>query len=492
MNLLTIVSAAALFGIDFGWEPVAGGGVRYIIQIPPEQVDDWKSGKLDISNDLPPTEGGVRSIRYVIGNDRLPHQGETPPKALLQAAPSNGGSAPRTNVTLSPENPAPGNSNQPTNPAGGSTPGASSAPSTFSVYAPSNAPSAAGSSANAPGTNAPGNVPPILPTTPIPEAEHHHPSLNYSTPPSGYAPNTIQPVAGASPMPTAAVPSNAAPTNPLTGAPLGAPATSNATSNPWPPTSPLVPPAASTYPSNTPGATPPYGALPPTMGAATSSGAASATGSTYTPPSSPYGNAPATTNPVGVSVSPAYTAPANSTAPTTNYNDPRYGGQTNNNPPSYSTPNNNAAVNDYNATPHVITNSALPSTNAAIPWSTPNANNPAYTATPSQPAATMAAAPGPLLRRPTNDGTATNVGTVAQGATETYRSAAATSQTQFTPEPIQHWLPLMLSLVALFLSIGANAYLITVAWTQRERYDALAEMLTGDRRSSLGSSALAP
>lgn len=78
-GLIICLSAAAL-GVDYGWQPVAGGGIEYIIQIEPELLDSLKAGH-DLFSDLPPAMRNIRSYRITVGAGRLPHHGEPPPSA---------------------------------------------------------------------------------------------------------------------------------------------------------------------------------------------------------------------------------------------------------------------------------------------------------------------------------------------------------------------------------------------------------------------------
>jgi hypothetical protein len=79
-----LLLAAASIGVDFGWQPIAGGGVEYIIQIEPELLESLASGRADIVSEIPPFLRGVRSYRITVGTGPLPHQGEPPP--LQEAA----------------------------------------------------------------------------------------------------------------------------------------------------------------------------------------------------------------------------------------------------------------------------------------------------------------------------------------------------------------------------------------------------------------------
>jgi hypothetical protein len=62
--------AVAAFGIDAGWEPLDGGGVVYIIQIEPDQLDRLKSYD-DLLSDMP-KDLDVRQVKITIGTGKLP------------------------------------------------------------------------------------------------------------------------------------------------------------------------------------------------------------------------------------------------------------------------------------------------------------------------------------------------------------------------------------------------------------------------------------
>lgn len=74
-----LMLAAASIGVDFGWQPIAGGGVEYIIQIEPELLESLASGRADIVSEIPPFLRGVKSYRITVGTGPLPHHGEPPP-----------------------------------------------------------------------------------------------------------------------------------------------------------------------------------------------------------------------------------------------------------------------------------------------------------------------------------------------------------------------------------------------------------------------------
>ena len=72
-----------LLGLDVGWRPLPGGGVEYIIQIAPHELEVFKQEK-SIEGDIPEHLRDIRSYRIVVGNNVLPRQ--DPPKSSPSAA----------------------------------------------------------------------------------------------------------------------------------------------------------------------------------------------------------------------------------------------------------------------------------------------------------------------------------------------------------------------------------------------------------------------
>jgi hypothetical protein len=78
-GLLVCLSAAAL-GVDYGWQPIAGGGIEYVIQIEPQMLEALKRGE-DVSSALPAGAQNIRRYRILVGDVTLPHHGEPLPDA---------------------------------------------------------------------------------------------------------------------------------------------------------------------------------------------------------------------------------------------------------------------------------------------------------------------------------------------------------------------------------------------------------------------------
>jgi len=84
MNGLLLLVAAAATGVDVGWQPLAGGGYEYIIQIEPQALAAMEQGR-DLVSDLPPQLRDVRRYRITIGTGPVPRIG-TPPEMTDPAA----------------------------------------------------------------------------------------------------------------------------------------------------------------------------------------------------------------------------------------------------------------------------------------------------------------------------------------------------------------------------------------------------------------------
>ena len=78
MTGLWVCLSAAALGVDFGWQPIAGGGIEYVIQIEPQMLEALKQGD-DISSALPAGANNIRRYRILVGDATLPHHGEPLP-----------------------------------------------------------------------------------------------------------------------------------------------------------------------------------------------------------------------------------------------------------------------------------------------------------------------------------------------------------------------------------------------------------------------------
>ncbi len=79
-----LLLAAAVVGVDYGWQPRPDGGFEYIIQLEPEALDALRAGQ-DIRSEVPPFLRSVSAYRLTTGRGTLPRVG-TP--VLPQGAPT--------------------------------------------------------------------------------------------------------------------------------------------------------------------------------------------------------------------------------------------------------------------------------------------------------------------------------------------------------------------------------------------------------------------
>jgi hypothetical protein len=77
MHAIMLGVTWGLMGLNVGWRALPGGGVEYIIQIAPHELDIFKQDK-SIEGDVPAHLRDIRSYRIVVGNEVLPRQ--DPPK----------------------------------------------------------------------------------------------------------------------------------------------------------------------------------------------------------------------------------------------------------------------------------------------------------------------------------------------------------------------------------------------------------------------------
>jgi hypothetical protein len=62
--------AAATVGIDCGWQPLPDGGMKYIIQLEPDDLDLLRSGQ-KLESDIPASVKDVRGYQILVGKEKL-------------------------------------------------------------------------------------------------------------------------------------------------------------------------------------------------------------------------------------------------------------------------------------------------------------------------------------------------------------------------------------------------------------------------------------
>jgi hypothetical protein len=80
MHSLIAVLAVSAFGIDVGWQPLEGGGVEYIIQLKPHEIEQMVNVS-DLESEVP-KDLDVRRYRITVGDAVLPR--ETPKAVTLE------------------------------------------------------------------------------------------------------------------------------------------------------------------------------------------------------------------------------------------------------------------------------------------------------------------------------------------------------------------------------------------------------------------------
>ena len=58
--------STVIVGINYGWQPMPEGGMEYIIQLDPQNLDALKAGEA-IQSDVHPSAGDVRSYKIIVG-----------------------------------------------------------------------------------------------------------------------------------------------------------------------------------------------------------------------------------------------------------------------------------------------------------------------------------------------------------------------------------------------------------------------------------------
>jgi hypothetical protein len=76
MHTFLLCVAAAVVGVEAGWQRLPAGGMQYIIQLDPQTLEILRAGEA-IESDIPPSAGEIRSYRLIVGKKPLPR--ETPP-----------------------------------------------------------------------------------------------------------------------------------------------------------------------------------------------------------------------------------------------------------------------------------------------------------------------------------------------------------------------------------------------------------------------------
>jgi hypothetical protein len=118
--------------VQFGWQQLPDGGIEYVVQVEPELLDSFR--KDGFSSDVPASlQRDLRRIRIVVGNGKLPNEGDVNgPKNMLRESAPTPAAPPDSSAT------SPGQSVAPRQPTVAAPPllSAEPAPSTISLPSP--------------------------------------------------------------------------------------------------------------------------------------------------------------------------------------------------------------------------------------------------------------------------------------------------------------------------------------------------------------------
>lgn len=99
--MFIILVAAATLGVDYGWQPRAGGGFEYIIQLEPETLQSLQRGE-DVVSDIPPYLRNVRGYRITVGTGEVPRLGTPPTELSIEPQPSTKSAPPAKQPAVRP------------------------------------------------------------------------------------------------------------------------------------------------------------------------------------------------------------------------------------------------------------------------------------------------------------------------------------------------------------------------------------------------------
>jgi hypothetical protein len=72
--LVCLSFAVTAQAVHMGWQMLPDGGIEYLVQVEPDLLDSFIRDGGCASSDLPPTLRDIRSIRILVGNEKLPNQ----------------------------------------------------------------------------------------------------------------------------------------------------------------------------------------------------------------------------------------------------------------------------------------------------------------------------------------------------------------------------------------------------------------------------------
>ena len=66
LPIILLLTASAV-GINYGWEPLPEGGMKYIVQFKPETLIEAQKAGFDLESNIPSNVGDVRALAFRSG-----------------------------------------------------------------------------------------------------------------------------------------------------------------------------------------------------------------------------------------------------------------------------------------------------------------------------------------------------------------------------------------------------------------------------------------
>lgn len=96
---VALLVSSTVSAVEVGWRPDPRGGIEYIIQLAPQELQGWEGDSVLASSDVPAGLPPIRSYRIVVGTEPLPRETPAPSVDTPPAGtdpPLSGGTAKKT------------------------------------------------------------------------------------------------------------------------------------------------------------------------------------------------------------------------------------------------------------------------------------------------------------------------------------------------------------------------------------------------------------
>ena len=108
MNTATMLAATAVFGFNWGYQPLDERSTEYLIQLRAHELTVLADGTMQITTDVPDAAQPIGRIRIIVGNESLPRESlpreARAPKALDWAPGEENSTQPAVAIDAMPEN----------------------------------------------------------------------------------------------------------------------------------------------------------------------------------------------------------------------------------------------------------------------------------------------------------------------------------------------------------------------------------------------------